>query len=146
MRSYWSQSYNIVILLDFLIVALKERRGFWYMNTCPTIAWIHLFSIYIFVSFNSTLFLFVYSFSFTWYRCHKASFIGLEITFLYYRRDYPRASKTSNISRLRIIHRDLKTSNILLYREMNLKISDFGTARVFKENESRANTNRIVRT
>ncbi|KAI8567458.1 hypothetical protein RHMOL_Rhmol02G0123400 [Rhododendron molle] len=73
--------------------------------------------------------------SLTWSRRFDI-IVGIARGLLYLHRD----------SRLRIVHRDLKASNVLLDNEMNPKIADFGIARAFRGDQQLEKTETVVGT
>ncbi|WMV17944.1 hypothetical protein MTR67_011329 [Solanum verrucosum] len=102
-------------------IAFTGKRSYWFMSTWLT---------------DTLLFNPKKSHQLPWPKHFYMMIHGIARGLLYLHRD----------SCLRVIHRDLKASNVLLDGDMNPKISEFRLARTFQVTQELANTHRIVGT
>ncbi|VAH29336.1 unnamed protein product [Triticum turgidum subsp. durum] len=123
MSLFWSPSFSIRILSGLLAYACKSMRNCLCTNTCPIEA---LTPFFLDPERRKEL---------DWGKRLKI-INGIARGLQYLHED----------SQLRIIHRDLKASNVLLDSDYTPKISDFGLARLFGADQSREVTNRVVGT
>ncbi|CBI18757.3 unnamed protein product, partial [Vitis vinifera] len=123
------QHRNLVRLLGYCIEGDEKFNAAVFLCTLPIEAYVSVFFFYVHHSDPLKR-------DFLDWRRRFNIIEGIGRGLLYLHRD----------SRFRIIHRDLKASNILLDEDLTAKISDFGIARIVGGNQDQANTMRVVGT